>query len=276
MGFIQSDQLFVRLSESAELSADLSSSLGNVDACCLRHQLSQCAADLALEHHQAIRRLLSRRMYGSGAALLRPLAESATTAYWFSYIATDRQISALPSDPAIETSLIDLPGILEMTGSLIPFFPAMSMIQDGLKKKGHGYLRWLHKYTHGDMPQLVRRNIALGWEEVEVQRNLLIADLLATAAAQSIATFRPDTVLVSVVLAHRKKLDAWRANYFGGSSSTEDDGIPSSPESCFGQLLGQIGAHIPDPDRVQLACPSQQSNYLADLVPVETSNLASS
>lgn len=145
--------------------------------CCKRHDMARCAIDLACEHHRAIILLTESGELGAAAALQRSLLESSASAFWLTYIATDEQILSLPTDPADETSLTDIPMLTEVLPTLQPLFPDVSKMSEGFSKKGSRSARWLHKYTHGGTPQLARRDKASGWSEADVIRALIRADM---------------------------------------------------------------------------------------------------
>src|SRR5512139_2777593 len=147
--------------------------------CCRRHDFAVCAVDLALEHHRSIVVLTEAGELGSAAALQRPLLEAAASASWLVYAATDDQIMALPTDPNVQAAKENLPMLAALADDLLPYFEAMSILIQGLAKKGNGTARWLHKYTHGGTPQLVRRGGVNGWMEGDVILGLIRADMFA-------------------------------------------------------------------------------------------------
>lgn len=228
------DILFKRLADSASLNVELRHHLARLKPCCLRHQFSLSSVNLALEHHQAIGRLFRKGLYGSGAVLVRSLAEAATAAYWFNYIASDEEVTQLPTDPMVEAAKIDVPKLSVVADKLVPLFPPMSSIRNALQSRGPDSLRWLHKYTHGGTPQLLRRPLTLGWTEVEVHHKLLLADLLAGSAIHSTLVFRPDPNLEALLVGARQALDTWRVMYFGGEPTPDEAALPQSAQRCHG------------------------------------------
>jgi hypothetical protein len=229
-----SDILFQRLADSASLNVELKRHLVRLKPCCLRHQFSLSAVDLALEHHQAIGRLFKKGLYGSGTALARSLAEATTAAYWFNYIASDEEVAQLPTDPMSEAEKVDVATLTAVAEKLIPLFPPMSGIRSALQSRGPDSLRWLHKYSHGGTPQLLRRPLTFGWTEVDVHHKLLLADLLATGAVQSTIVFRPDQSLDAALVGKKQALDAWRVMYFGGQPAQDEGALPQSEQRCHG------------------------------------------
>jgi len=101
----------------------------------LRANFARCAIDLALEHHSALIRVVAAGEYGTGGALLRPVLEASTAACWFVYSAKCSEIQALPT-AATENVTADIPGLADMLKTLIPVFPAIQSIADGLKSGG--------------------------------------------------------------------------------------------------------------------------------------------
>jgi hypothetical protein len=145
----------------------------------LRANFARCAIDLALEHHSALIRVVAAGEYGTGGALLRPVLEASTAACWFVYSAKCSEIQALPT-AATENVTADIPGLADMLKTLIPVFPAIQSIADGLKSGGTA--KWLHKYTHGGLPQLTRR-VGNRWVESDVIMTLIRADVFSVIAA---------------------------------------------------------------------------------------------
>jgi len=188
-----------------------------------------------LEHHQAIGRLFKKGLEGSAAALVRSQAEAVTAAYWFNYIASDDEVVQLPTNPMAEAEKVDVPMLYEVSEKLVALFPPMSRIRDALQSRGPESLRWLHKYTHGGTPQLLRRPFTLGWTEIEVHHKLLLADLLAGSATQSTIVFRPDLALDAALAEVRRALDAWRVRYFGGEPTDDETPLPPSERKCCGK-----------------------------------------
>lgn len=147
------DVITARCQQSRALWAKTEDLAPAIRPCCRRHDFAVCAADLALEHQRAIVRLVEAGELGSAAALQRPLLEASASASWLVYAASDETIMALPTDPNVQSAREDLPMLGELAGDLLPYFPAMTTLIQGLAKKGNGAARWLHKYTHGGTPQ---------------------------------------------------------------------------------------------------------------------------
>lgn len=90
------------------------------------------------------------------------------------YVADCGYFHALPTSKSAGRAA-DIPQLVRMAASLVRVFPPIQAIVDGLKNNGPA--TWLHKYTHGGMPQLLRR--ADGWDEGEVMHLLLAADIFS-------------------------------------------------------------------------------------------------
>jgi hypothetical protein len=169
----------------------------------LRADFARCAIDLACEHHSAIARLVMAGEYGSAAAMLRPLLEASGSASWLLYCASCDFIRALPTDAATaEGRGRDLPQIDEMARDLLPIFPDIKTLSDGLKNRGPA--TWLHKYTHGGAAQLVRRGP--GWNEGEVMMLLLRADLFAVLASAAETVIAENAELQTYTFGRRDDL----------------------------------------------------------------------
>ena len=177
-----------RAQESRQQNAHVRLLFPRGAASSLRADFARCSIDLACEHHSAIARLVLAGEYGSAAAMLRPLLEASGIASWLLYCASCEFINGLPTDAATaEGRIRDLPLIDELARDLLPIFPAIKVLSDGLKNRGPATV--LHKYTHGGAAQLVRRGP--GWNEGEVMFMLIRSDLfsiLASAAETVIAT----------------------------------------------------------------------------------------
>ena len=167
-----------RILKSREQNDRIKALLPGGGAPSLRANFARCAIDLAIEHHSGLIRVAEAGEYGTAAALLRPLLESSTSAFWFMYVATCAEIRALPRT-AVEDASTDIPMLGEMARLLVPIFPAVQTLVNELKKGGRA--KWLHKYTHGGTPQLIRRSP--GWTEGEVMLTLIRGDMFAVLGA---------------------------------------------------------------------------------------------
>jgi len=191
------------------------------DAPSLRATFARCAIDLALEHHSALVRVVEAGEYGTGGALLRPVLEASTAGYWFVYVATCSEIRALPTT-SMDNPVADIPGLANMIKSLIPTFPDIQKMSDGLRTGGTA--KWLHKYTHGGTPQLTRR-VNGGWTEGEVMLTLIRGDLFSDLAACLETVIAPNALLAKYGFSYRDELGFELQTTFG------TDPIPQQPHS---------------------------------------------
>lgn len=173
--------------------------------CCRRHDFARCACDLGLEHHQSIASLVQIDAFGTAAALLRPLLEASTAAWWLTYAATDEEILALPTT-TVEGHIDDLPMLTEMGKSLETYFPLIARIVEGFAKKGTRSSKWLHQYTHGGTPQLLRRQPAGFWTNGDVSLTLIRADMFGLLAAAVDLARTDNTRLAAYLYPRRDKI----------------------------------------------------------------------
>lgn len=190
-----------RLAQSRGQSNKVRSLLPGGVAPSLRANFARCAIDLACEHHSGFIRLVEAEEYGTAGALLRPLLEASTAAFWFMYVASCKYIQALPTTP-VESGAADIPDLQDMAKQLLPVFPPIKAIIDGFQKDGRA--RWLHKYTHGGTPQLTRRGS--GWNEDEVMLAIIRADTFAILGACLETAIAPNPALASYGFGRRDEL----------------------------------------------------------------------
>lgn len=192
----------------------------------LRSNFARCAIDLSLEHHASLIQVVESGRYGTGGALLRPILEAATAGYWFVYAATCSEIQALPNT-SIDNPKADIPGLADMIKSLIPTFPNIQTMSDGLKSGGTA--KWLHKYTHGGMPQLNRR-INGRWTEGEVILTLIRGDLFSVLAGCLETVINPNADLVKYGFCYRDELGFELQTKFATAPIPQQPhGLPEAP-----------------------------------------------
>jgi hypothetical protein len=121
-----------RIARSREQNDRIKTLLPSGVAPSLRANFARCAIDLAIEHHSGLIRVAEAGEHGTAAALLRPLLESSTAAFWFMYVATCAEIRGLPTT-AVENASTDIPMLGDMARLLVPIFPAVQTIVDDLK-----------------------------------------------------------------------------------------------------------------------------------------------
>lgn len=190
-----------RISRSREQNDRIRALLPKGVAPSIRANFARCAVDLAIEHHSGLIRVAEAEAYGTAAALLRPLLESSTAAFWFMYVASCEEICGLPTT-AVENASADIPTLGEMARLLVPTFPPIQTLVDDLKNGGRA--KWLHKYTHGGTPQLTRRGS--GWTEGEVMLTLVRGDLFAVLSAALETIIVPNPSLGAYAFGRRDQL----------------------------------------------------------------------
>ena len=215
-----------RCRRSRELNEQLTLLIGRRPANSLRVDFARCAQDLALEHHSAIARTVDAGEFGAAGALLRPLLEASTTAYWFVYAANCVEICRLPTT-TVDTPAVDIPGLSVMLSALTPIFPPITRISEGLKTGGAA--KWLHKYTHGGTPQLTRRS-AEGWTVDEAMRTLVRADMFVTLSGLLETVLDPSPELASYAFGSRDELGFELQITFGAlDRERQPDFLPDAP-----------------------------------------------
>ncbi|KOQ57860.1 DUF6988 family protein [Stenotrophomonas maltophilia] len=211
------DAILARCDMSALLSAGIRQRQPKCAPCCKRHDFAVCAIDLAFEHHGAIVALTRGGQLGASGALMRPLLEASSTAFWLVYCASDTDIDRLTVDPAYEVPEYDIPDWADVLKALKPIFPEIAHLQEALRKTSElrGLARWLHKYTHGGTPQLIRRDLASGWSEDETLLSLLRADLFLFLAASVQTVMSGDDDVRNYVFDARDRLAQEGEDRFG-------------------------------------------------------------
>jgi len=226
-----------RCRQSWELNIRVGAELPDAVAYCKRHDLTRLAIDLAIEHHRSLVRLVYAGELGSGAALLRPLLEASTSAFWLLYAASDNQILRLPEDPTIEASSDDIPMLGEMAFALQPLFPKIAAIAEGLSRKGSGSARWLHKYTHGGTPQLMRRDRANSWTSSEALLTLRRSDIFLIVGASVEAALQPDSSFADFIYSQRDRVGEEIMDALGAPPIPTQPRHPAPPTACIGPAM---------------------------------------
>jgi hypothetical protein len=219
-----------RVVESTAQNQRLKALLPTSTSQSLRAAFARSAIDLAQEHHSGLIRVVRAGEYGTAAALLRPTLEASTSAFWLIYIASCENIRGLPTS-LVENESADIPMLGEMALSLVPIFPPIQTLVDGLKKGGQA--KWLHKYTHGGTPQLIRRNS--GWTEGEVMLTLIRADMFAILGACLETVIEKNSLLSEYAFGRRDDLGKEFHVRFNGPL------IPPQPHSLPAGLVDGCG-----------------------------------
>lgn len=210
------ERIRIRCSESLEQNETLRALLPGIGPDNLRADFARCAIDLALEHHSAIVGLVLHGHYGSAAALLRPLLEAGTCAYWLMYAASCERIQALTDLDR------DIPVLGAMLHELESKFLLAKELREAQKKRQSG--SWLHQFTHGGVNQLLRRGRPEGWTDKDVHMHLLCADIFSLVAAFVGTVIYTGPELASYVVRRREALGVELVSRGLASS------IPSQPD----------------------------------------------
>ncbi|MGH8213593.1 MAG: DUF6988 family protein [Rhodanobacteraceae bacterium] len=195
-----------------------------------------------MEHHRAITTLVEAGHLGSAAALIRPLLETAASVFWLVYSATDNEILAFRTAHADETSKEDIPTLGAMATALKDHFQAISTLTDGLARKGNRTAIWLHKYTHGGTPQLVRRDRVNGWLEGEVVLALLRADVFVVLGASVRTVLSEERNFHQYIFEQRDVLASELMYRFGVAVPSGQSRVHPAPDKqCCGPALFAVG-----------------------------------
>lgn len=117
-----------------------------------------------------------------------------------------------------------------MLGPLRPWFPAIEALLLGLKNKGPA--TWLHQYTHGGTPQLLRRGP--GWIGKDVYYTLMMSDLFALIAACHETLIAPNAELSAYAFPRRDELgaEAWAFLKLPGPVPVQPHELPALPATA--------------------------------------------
>jgi hypothetical protein len=204
------DAIKVRAAESRAQNDRLTQLMPKRPAPSLRANFARYAVDLAMEHHSGLIRVAEAGEYGTAAALLRPILEAATIGYWCMYVASCEELSVLPTTPFGLQSK-DVPRMLPMLRKLRAIFTPIGDLV--LAFETDGWAKWLHKATHGTIPQLTRRG--RGWTGDEVIGLLVLADLFAVLAACLETVIADNTDLAEYGFDRRDALGVESTERFG-------------------------------------------------------------
>lgn len=212
MDYDAKERIRIRCQDSIEQSVTLKRLFLGVRPNTLRADWARCAIDLAIEHHSAIVSLILHGHYGSAGALLRPLLESGACAYWFMYAADCDWVRDLDKTARGESTR-DVPALDDMLKQIETRFSPVLEIRKGLKNNGPA--TWLHKFTHGGVLQLIRRDDADLWSEKDICTHLLCADIFSVVAAAVGTAIADVPDLAEYVFPRRDELGEKMADFFG-------------------------------------------------------------
>ncbi|WP_226469888.1 DUF6988 family protein [Luteimonas panaciterrae] len=209
------EELEGRLRQAHEHSRELHRMVPPTFRQSVRETLARCAISILLEHHSGVIALIKTAHYASAAAMLRPVLEAGTIAYWLLYAAPTERVQAMalaPLEGADQNS--DTPTLGRMINALadsLPSLPSVRDLADGLGKPNG---RWLNKYTHGGIPQLKRKGPdepPFGFSDMI--RALIRADLFAlVGSAAATVVYELPELETYVAVKHRQLFDeyVWR------------------------------------------------------------------
>jgi hypothetical protein len=116
-------------------------------ACQDKNLLLMAYVDIALEHHEAIQRLIKSRLYGSGFALTRSLFDAVFRALWINACATEKQIQEVASREDKFPCMSQMVAMIDQRYSAEKFFTS-------IKKRSWAAMC---SYTHSGLLQITRR-----------------------------------------------------------------------------------------------------------------------
>jgi len=165
-----------------------------------RSRLAAACLDTALEHHKAIMLLTANVLYGSAAALVRPLFEAFVRGVWLFHAASDEEIEQFKDDKLNKTF-----------GELIDDLESREPFDCGtlshVKK-----VSWkaMNSLTHTGLSQVARRitsdAIKPNYTDAELKDVLETANSIGVFAAVAIAYVASDQELVCKVSERGMKL----------------------------------------------------------------------
>ena len=150
-----------------------------------RIQVSHLATQLALEHCDACRTLLSVGMVPSGMVVLRAQYEATVRAIWALYAASDAQIEKLTAVRALdsEQSAKNLPLVADMMAALAVKAPPEAF--DALSRFKDSAWKALNSYVHAGIHALQRQ--ATGYPPVLVDQMFRISSGFSIVAGMQAA-----------------------------------------------------------------------------------------
>jgi hypothetical protein len=115
-----------------------------------RSTLFVALCDLTVEHHGAIITLIQSEQYdGSALALLRPLFETCSRAFWTLYCATEDELAGITGKRAA------FPTLTACANAIQEYFAKQN--HPNLFTPGRDYIDQLHGFTHSGIEQLQSR-----------------------------------------------------------------------------------------------------------------------
>lgn len=216
--------LSLRVQRSSVLNQRAAEVLTNVRGATKRASLALSAVGLSHEHHSAFLRLMETTHFASAAAMLRPIAEASACAHWITYVAHREWISQASADSAWDTPTLD-----DMLRALARCGTQFEGIQGLIKLLQTAHWTRFHKYTHGGLLQLTRRDRAETFDQKENHWHLNLADTFHLAGAAIGGVWADDEALRGFVRVERRRLNDELATVFGGARVADAPDLPPTP-----------------------------------------------
>lgn len=152
-----------------------------------RNRVALGSLHLAMEHGEAIPILIASGLIGSASSLLRPMLEAYVRGVWFSYRASEDQLTEFTQEICPSLSLL-LGEVEKVEGYDTGLFSS-------IREK---HLKILHSLTHGGFVQIVRRQdgegVAANYDADEIDETLEFSQALRRCCAVAVCGIvnRPD------------------------------------------------------------------------------------
>lgn len=221
---MQNPVLALRCQRSIALNHRAAAAIAYVRGNNPRERLAMSAVSLANEHHSGFVKLMETEHFASAAAMLRPIAEASTCAHWVTYVASPRWIAQVGTTRERDTPNLDRM-ITALANSGIPF----EGIHELRKQLQMASWRRFHKFTHGGLSQLTRRESAQTFNQEENHHHLLLADTFFLAGAAIGTVWSADPDLRTFVVAEYSRVNTERVQAFGGPAVSDWAGLPPAP-----------------------------------------------
>lgn len=215
--------LSLRCQRSKALSELAAKQLGSLQGATIRCHLALASVSLAHEHHSGLSMLMYRDHYASAAAMLRPIAEASVRAHWLIYAADARTIETLAS------AQTDTPNLDSMIRALAKCTTPPEGISDLQRLLPTADWRRFHKYNHGGIHQLRRRQREETFGLEECHEHLLLADFFLLGGVSIGTVLGADASFSSFVSAEYGRANHESVHTFGKPDTGPWKGLPSPP-----------------------------------------------
>lgn len=221
---MSSSSLSLRAQRSLALNDFAATLLNKLSSTSKRARLALSAVNLSNEHHSALVRLVLTEHYASAAAMLRLIGEASACAHWIAYVADSEWVSRAEHD-----STWDTPNLDDMIRALANSGLPIEGIEALRKLLQRAEWRRFHKFTHGGLVQLTRRERAETFSETENFFHLNLADSFFLAGVAVGTVLAPSDALFDFVGAERKRVNCEAVDLFGAARAPEWRGLPPTP-----------------------------------------------